>query len=315
MTNVRKHFANEIPVPLLPTLVGACTLSNIYQSLGFNWVRHITMIFATIMLLVYIKKIAVHFSTCVKEYQNTVLASLYGGFSMLLMILGSYYFTYHNGIGKAVWFAGLIIHAAHIMLFTFKHLLTGFKKELFVPSWFVTYNGIMVSCVVGGAMNAKPILTYVVYYGIAIYFILIVLMIYRLIKFEVKQPTFHTLAVVLAPCSLCVVSYINIIEQPNQLLLYLLYACVLLSLVFVLYMIPKFFSYSFTPGFAGLTFPMAIGIVASARMSAYLGGIGMEQAASVVKEIQGIQIYITTVIIGFVVYNFGRLLKGVMSGK
>lgn len=315
MNNIKNHFANEIPVPLLPTLVGACTLSNIYQSLGFNWVCHITMILSTIIFILYLKKIFFHLPTCKNEYKNTVPASLYGAFSMLLMILGSYYFTYHQGIGKIMWSLGLVIHVVHILAFTYFHVIKGINKEMFVPSWFVTYNGIMVSCVVGGAMNAKPILTYIVYYGIVIYFILIPLMIFRLWKGELKQPVFHTLAIVVAPCSLCVVSYINVIGQPNFILLSVLYLCVLVSLCFILYQIPKFFSYSFTPGFAGLTFPMAIGIVASAKMSGYLMSNGMEMAGTIVNEIQGIQIYITTAIIGFVLYNFGRHMRGLMTGK
>ena len=64
----------------------------------------------------------------------------------------------------------------------------------------------------------------------------------------------------------------------------------------------------FNPGFAGLTFPMAIGIVASTKMSAFLIAQGNESFGSIVKEISGIQIYITTAIIGFVLYNFARML-------
>ena len=81
----------------------------------------------------------------------------------------------------------------------------------------------MVSCVVGGVMNEPGILTIVTYYGIAVYFILIPIMIWRLIKVEVKAPVYHTMAVLLAPCSLCVVSYLNIIKEPNPALLSLLY--------------------------------------------------------------------------------------------
>ena len=71
---------------------------------------------------------------------------------------------------------------------------------------------------------------------------------------------------------------------------------------------PKFFGFTFNPGFAGLTFPMAIGIVASTKMSAFLIAQGNESFGSIVKEISGIQIYITTAIIGFVLYNFARML-------
>lgn len=294
----------KMPVPVLPTLVGALTLSNVYSGLGFVWVRHLTMWAATIVFLLYVLKIIMYPKTCKQEYETTVPCSLYAGFTMVLMILGSYYFDYQPGLGKAMWAAGLCIHAVHILVFTYRNVIKKRDINTFVPSWFVTYNGIMVSCVVGGAMNAAGILKYVVYYGIIIYIILIPLLIWRLIKVEVKAPVYHTMAVVLAPCSLCVVSYLNVIPEPKMALVSFLYICVLASLMFIIIKLPKFFAFPFTPGFAGMTFPMAIGIVASTKMAGFLTNAGKESLAAVVTQISGIQIYLTTMIIGYVVLNF-----------
>ena len=294
----------RMPVPVLPTFVGALTLSNVYSGMGYVWIRHLTMWTATVVLLLYIIKIIKYPKTCLSEYQTVVPCSLYAGFTMVMMILGSYYFDYAPGFGKVLWSIGLAVHAVHILVFTFRNVIKERNINTFVPSWFVTYNGIMVSCVVGGAMNAGGILKYVVYYGIVIYFILIPIMIWRLITVEVKPPVYHTMAVVLAPCSLCVVSYLNVIKNPNQILLFILYACVLASLAFVIIKLPKFFSFSFAPGFAGMTFPMAIGIVATNKMTEYLTVSGQESFAALTLQLSGIQIYITTMIIGFVLLNF-----------
>lgn len=294
----------RMPVPVLPTFVGALTLSNVLNGMGYAWIRHITMWAAVIIMLFYIVKIIKYPATCMKEYNTTVPCSLYAGFTMVLMILGSYFFDFVPVLGKTMWFIGLIVHAIHILVFTYKNVIQKRDINTFVPSWFVTYNGIMVSCVVGGAMNAGSILQYVVYYGIAIYLIIIPIMIWRLLKVEVKAPVYHTMAVVLAPCSLCVVSYLNVIKEPNAMIVYFLYACVLASLAFVLYKLPKFFAFPFAPGFAGMTFPMAIGIVASSKMAGFLTGIGNEAMANVVTQISGIQLYITTMIIGYVLLNF-----------
>lgn len=88
------------------------------------------------------------------------------------------------------------------------------------------------------------------------------------------------------------------------MLLFLLYACVLASLIFIILKLPKFFAFSFAPGFAGMTFPMAIGIVASTKMAGYLSGIGMTDMAKIVTQISGIQVYLTSMIIGYVLLNF-----------
>ena len=179
------------------------------------------------------------------------------------------------------------------------------KSDMYV---FVTYNGIMVSTVDGGVMNEPLIGKIVVYYGIAVFTVIIPFMIYRLAKHEIKDPVYHTQAILLAPSSLCLVSYLNFISTPNKFIIYYLYCAVICALIFILIKLPKFFSYAFHPGFAGLTFPMAIGIVASTKMSAFLIAQGNESFGSIVKEISGIQIYITTAIIDFVLYNFARML-------
>lgn len=298
----------NMPVPILPTMVGAATLSNVYQILGYNWIRHITMWSSTIILICYIIKITLYFDTCKSEYNNTVPASLYAGFTMILMILGSYYFNYNNFIGKSMWFVGLVLHAIHIIIFTYRNVFLGIDRETFVPSWFVTYNGIMVSTVVGKPMNEPFIGKIVVYYGIIIFIIILPFMIRRLRREPIKEALFHTQAILLAPSSLCLVSYLNFIDKPNKMIIYILYIIIILTLLFILYMLPRFFSYTFTPGFAGLTFPMAIGIVASIKAYSYFDSIGYKSLSYIIKEISGIQIYITTTIIAFVLYNFINML-------
>lgn len=300
----------NLPVAILQTMVGLATLSNIYLTLGYTLIRHITMWIITIILITYIVKIIFYFDTFKKEYSNTIYASIYSGFTMVTMILGSYYFDFNPLLGKSMWLMGICIHVMHILIFTYRNVIKGVNKDTFVPSWFATYNGIMVSTAIGGVMNEPVIGKIIVYYGIGIFAFIIPFMIYRLITTPVKDGMYHTKAILVAPSSLCVVGYLNYIKEPNLILLYGLYTAVILAVIFVLYKIPKFFSYSFTPAFAGLTFPMAIGIVASAKMSAFLTTEGYPAVGGMVKEICGIQIYITTAIFGFVLYNFLKMLFG-----
>ena len=111
----------RMPVPVLPTFVGALTLSNVLNGMGYAWIRHITMWAAVIIMLLYIVKIIKYPATCMKEYNTTVPCSLYAGFTMVLMILGSYFFDFVPVLGKTMWFIGLIVHAIHILVFTYKN--------------------------------------------------------------------------------------------------------------------------------------------------------------------------------------------------
>lgn len=147
-----KERLKNMPIPVVATMLGAATLSNIYQGLGYDWIRHVTMWASTVVLLFYIAKIVLYPSIVKGEYKNTVPASLYAGITMVTMILCSYYKEWFPGAARVVLIAAVCIHAVHIAVFLFNNVFHGVKLDTFVPSWFVTFNGIMVSTVVGAAM-------------------------------------------------------------------------------------------------------------------------------------------------------------------
>ncbi|OON96802.1 MAG: transporter [Candidatus Epulonipiscioides saccharophilum] len=299
----------NITIPLLPTMVGVATLSNVWNILGYTWIRHISMIAGIAVLLLYIGKIIFHFSTVKNEYSQIVPASLYAGFTMLTMIIGSYLFPYSNLLGKLLWSIGLALHTIHLVLFIYKNVVKNFEWSTFVPSWFVTLAGIMVATVIGGPMNEPIIGCAVVIYGCIPAFIVVPIMVYRLWKYPISDgPLFMTKAILAAPTSLFVVSYINVFQNPWPILLYIIYPVLLLTLIYILINLPKFFSFAFHPGFAGLTFPLAIACVASNKMIDFLANQGHETLSKIVNEIFGIQVYLTTAIISFVLFKFIMLL-------
>ncbi len=302
----------RLPVPAIATTLSALTMANVYGGLGFPWVRWLVMICGTALILAYILKMVMFSGTCLKEYAQTIPSSLYGAFSMCLMVLGSFYYEMGMGFGKAIWTFAVAFHCIHILIFTVRHTFGNvFLPKNFIPmmpSWYVTYNGWMVACVTGGAMNAAPILKVITIYGCIIYVVLLPFMLWRLMNVEIKAAAYHTMAVLLAPCSLCVVSLINVYGTPNEMLLGFMYICVLASLFFIIFKLPDFFSYAFYPGFAGLTFPMAIGVVASQKMAGYLTENGKEALGFACSQLAGLQIWITSMLVGYVVLMFLRML-------
>lgn len=309
---MRERLKN-MPVPVVATMLGAATLSNVYQSLGFDWVRHLSMWASTLVLLFYIAKIIIHPSAVKAEYSNTVPASLYAGITMVTMILCSYYKVWFPTACKWIFITAVCVHAVHILVFLCRNVFKGVNLDTFVPSWFVTFNGIMVSLVAGPDMLPSAMAKAVLYWGLFIYTVTIPFMVWRLITREVKPGMLHTQAIVLAPCSLCLASYLNLAQEPSMALVGILFFCVLASLAFIIIKLPVFFAVPFAPGFAGLTFPMAIGIVASNKAAAFFTGAGQENLGYVVKQIAGVQIYLTTAIIGMVLFGFLKMLFG--TGK
>lgn len=301
----------KFPVGAIATTVGAVTLANVYSLLKFDYLRNIIMLIGMIVLAIATLKLIVFKNTFLEEYKNPVPASLYGTYSMLMMIIGAYLFNFSPMVGKALWLFGILFHAVLIVVFTYRNIIKNFNIDGFVPSWFVTYNGIMVSIVVGGQMNEPLIFKIVLGYGIIVFFLIIPFMIKRLLVKPLPDMLYHTKAILLAPSSLCIVGYLNVVKEPNLKVAYILYGIVFVTLISVIISIPKFFSFDFHPGFAGTTFPMAIGTVATFKMSAYLNSLGMVEAGEVLRNIGGIQIFIATSIIAFVFSNLMVHLKNI----
>jgi exfoliative toxin A/B len=295
-----------LPIAAVAAFMGAATLSNAWNSLGFPWIRNITMCAAAVVWILFLCKILFAFNAVKSEYEKTVPMSLYGAFFMLLMILAMWLYPWIPGIMKPVFFAAVAFHAAHILAFTFRNVLRGVKGETFLPCWFVTYNGIMVSTVVGFAYLPDIGKRIILYYGIGVYAVVIVFMVIRLLRFPASPQFFHTTPVVLAPVSLCVISYLNVETTPRVEIIITLYVLLLASALYVLKNLPRYFAVPFTPGFAGLTFPMAIGCVASLRTAAWLGE-NHKEWGDAVRQVAGIQVWLTTAIIAFVLFNFLRM--------
>jgi exfoliative toxin A/B len=55
---------------------------------------------------------------------------------------------------------------------------------------------------------------------------------------------------------------------------------------------------------------MAIGTVATNKMAAYLNGHGNESAGFALTQLSGLQIFLTSMLVGYVLLNFSRMLLG-----
>jgi len=301
----------KIPMPAVSACLASLTLGNAYGNLGFTWLRSLIMGCGSIFILVYLAKIILCPRTCMAEYNEVIPASLYASFMMCLMVLGSFYFEKGLAFGKAVWWVGVISHFIHILVFTGKHaignvLLKGDFRPM-MPSWFVTYVGWLVACVTGTSMNAGWLLKAMTVYGCIMYPILLAAILRRMIKYPIKESEYHTIGVLLTPCSFCVIGLINIFSHPNPVLLGIFYGCLLVTLFFIIIKMPDFFSFSFHPGYASISFPMAIGTVATQKMSVYLETIGKTGLSQACRQLSGLQILLTSMIVGYIVLMFLRM--------
>ena len=307
-----KDKVSRLPLPVVPTTLGLLVLSGFYDSLGYPFIHWLAVIAASVVALAYCLKIAFYFRSVVAaEYANPMLAALYPTVPMLIMVLCSFYAQLIPALWMAaevVFFAMLALLCLHVAVFFARFFLRRFEWKTFMPSWYVTTNGVMVSTVAGMQFMPEPLAVGIVVWGIAIYVVVTPFMLWRMKRCEVAEATMHSQAIMLGPCSMCLVSYVNAVPDPNLVVLSLLFACVVVSLGYVIWKLPKFFSVAFHPGYAGMTFPMAVGLLATDAFAGAFASAGLADVAWIAWQIDGVQLLLTTTIVAVVAARFLGML-------
>lgn len=311
---IKRSSLKSFPVGFIGTCLGLGTLANVYNILGYSWIRHISMWIVGLAVVLGILKTILFFPKVKEEYKNTILASMFTTITMCAMLFGSYLISYAPHAGKAIFFAGVFVHIAMIVLFVIYHIIMKYDYNLMLPCYYVTYNGLLVSTVAGATILPPAITMWITYYGIGIYLLILIFMVARIIKDPVPDDVVHTKMVLLAPCSLCLASYINFSQVAslqsllNPTVVIVMYAFVFVTLIYVMTHIFKFFSRPFTPLFGALTFPMAIGTLAALRAGQYFSSIETYKTLGFfVNNIVGFQIFVSTTFIAIVFFNFVRI--------
>ncbi len=293
-----------LPIGLVGTALGLCTLSNGYNVIGLSGVRTLSMLIGMYVWVQAFRKIAFNFDQVKTEYlENTVTATLYATFPMLTMVLSSFIVAYIPFLGKALWFAGIAAQTALIIMLFALHIFKKRNLDVILPSWYVTLLGLLVSTAIGTEMGFATLQKAIVIYGFLMYFGTIAFVVYRLIKKDLPKPARFTKTILLAPISLIIVGYINVFAEKSLTIVNVLAIILLVTMIYVLTQTKKFMEGGFVPGYAALTFPHAIAIIASLKLSTYYAD-SFPKLSSLIYQIAGIQIFFVTAVILFTLYSF-----------
>ncbi len=279
-------------------------MSNAYNVIGLSWVRILCMIIGMIIWAIAFRKIAFSFDKVKEEYlENTVTATLYATFAMLTMVLASFIVAYLPIVGKALWLAGILMQSILIVMLFVIHIFKKRNIDVILPSWYVTLLGLLVSTAIGTEMGFATLQHIIVIVGFILYFSTIGFVVYRLNKKELPAPARFTKTILLAPISLLIVGYINVYGGKSQTLVAFLMAIFAVTMIYVLSNTKSFMDGGFVPGYAALTFPHAIAIIAVLKLSTYYTELNPSLSSSL-YQFAGIQILFVSALIVFVLYSF-----------
>ncbi|QQU15589.1 TDT family transporter [Enterococcus casseliflavus] len=290
----------QLPVGLIATTLGLCTLSNAYFAIDLPIIRTIVMGFGLVVWgLAVVKGVFCH-QVFLKEYSQVVPSSLYATFPMLTAVLSSFFFGFNEILGTFLWYFAVVLHMIHLLVFTYRNVFQNFQKATFLPTWFVTYIGLLVPVVVGSHIGHPLLVQGITYYGFAATLILLPLM----LTTKVPETMALTNNIYFAPLSLCLISYLNVWREPNIVIVVFLSGCLLVALGILGGKMLFFVKRAFHPTFASLTFPCAIATIAFYRIGQFFYLREALTAAELFVSLFGVMVFFATGILLYVAYRF-----------
>jgi exfoliative toxin A/B len=274
-------FIKSIPMAICGLSLGLAALGNLLAQNNQPQLRMVCGILSAFVLLLFLLKVVFHFPHAGAELKTPVPLSVLPTSTMALMLLSVYvkdYFKDYAGarVPLVLWYAAVVLHIFIMLLFA-KRFIIGFKLGTVFPSWFISFVGIVVASVTAPAMNARPLGQIIFYTGFVLYFIALVLVVWRMLKVRLfPEPARPTIAIFTAPMSLCIVGYFQSFppEQRNPLLIYLMLAIAAISYVYVLIMMVSLLKIKFYPTYAAFTFPFVISALAFRAGNTFLTAKG-----------------------------------------
>jgi len=259
---------NKIPLPICGVILGTAALGNLIQSYS-NTARLICGLIAVILLILFNIRCALNFDTFKEEMKTPVGASVFGTYSMALMLLAGYLKPFVGASASYIWYLGIAIHLALIVYFTLKFVLKLKLAQVF-SSWYIVYVGIVVASLTAPVFEAKSLGNIFFYFGLITFGMLLILVTARYIKLKDIPPMAKPLICIsTAPASLLIAGYIQSVEPKSHTFLLALWTLATVLYVFSLIHTIILITKPFFPSWASFTFPFVISAIASKQFMAF----------------------------------------------
>jgi exfoliative toxin A/B len=301
-------FIKSIPMAICGLSLAIAALGNLLGQNNQPELRGICGVLSAAVLILFLLKLVFHFPHASAELKTPIPLSVLPTSTMALMLLSVYIKDYANeNAALVLWYVSLVLHV-FIMLLFIKRFIIGFKLGTVFPSWFITFVGIVVASVTAPAMNARVLGQIIFYIGFSLYFIALVLVVWRMLKVKLfPEPARPTIAIYTAPMSLCIVGYFQsfLPDQRNAVLIYLMLGIAAISYLYVSVMMASLLKIKFYPTYAAFTFPYVISALAFRAGNNFLSAQGYTFFAPLAP----ISFWIAITVVLFVVAHYIRYFR------
>lgn len=291
----------KLPLPIVGLMLSMFALGNLWQDTSPNF-RILCGIIGGIIGILFLIRIAKDKKTFFEELKNPIMASVFGTFSMAIMLISVYLKPIVGNFSIIIWYLGIILHIILIIYFTKTFVLKLDYKKVFA-SYYIIYVGIVVGSLTSPAFDKKGFGIGLFYFGFVMMLIFLAIVNYRYINFkEIPEPASPLFIITSAPASLCLAGYIQAGQPPQKAMV--IFLLILSQILFFLSLI-KFVSYiklPFYPSYAAFTFPFVITAIGIKMACGFLMKAGMN--VGLLVTLAKIEFYFATIVCLYVLARF-----------
>ena len=303
----------KIPVSVIATILGLASLGNLYRMLGFEVFWPTAGVLGIIIVLYTLIKYIRYPRVMAEEFKNPAIVGLFPCPAMIMMIIGAFLRPYFPAFAKGLWLFSFAFFAIILVLFLYIHMFKYRDKNKFNPGFLVPFCSYIVGTVVGTGMDEPEFCRALIALSFFTFLVVLPYTFYRLLKKPPEGYAKLSKFIIVAPFGLLGASALNFYPDLSPAAVAAFFIATLVVYIYIFgTTIPAVITKPFVAGHAAMTFPSAIASVFTYRYFVYLSGQD-SYWAGLVRNIAGVQLFISTAIIAYVLVNYIRVLWGVLN--
>lgn len=296
------NMIKKIPIPLCGVMLGTAALGNLLQSYS-EGIQYICGGIAGFLFMMVLLKLLLYPEIVREDLKNPILASVAGAFSMSLMLLSVYVKPWLGAAAYGIWLLAIGLHILLILYFTVKFIVKLHMPKVFA-SYYIVYVGIVTASVTAPSYEREDVGNVIFWFGFISLILLLVLITIRYIKYrEIGESEKPLICIYAAPFNLCIVGYLQSVEQKNYEFLIGMFIVASMLYVFALVKAVSYLRLPFYPSYASFTFPFVISATAAKQIMNAFADRG-----DVIPYLQYVVLIETIIATIFVVYTLIRFL-------
>ena len=297
------NIVEKLPLPASGLILALFSLGNLVQDIHpylrypFGGIGGIFLILILLKAILYPKSIR-------EDFENPIILSSCGTFSMALMILSTYLKAFMPILSYSVWIIGVVLHILLMIYFTYRFVIREFDINTVYPTWWIVYVGITMAAITANVhgIHEADFIFFII--GFISMLVTTPVIFYRYIRYPNKTDMNKPLICIFtALFSILIVGYLNSAESISNEFLMTLYILACIFYIFSLYKFIDYRNIDFYPSFAAFTFPFVISALATK-------GVVRNFAPNIILEnILTVETLIALVLVTYVVMRYIKFLK------